>query len=896
MSGALPLSFSSFSHRALIVDSCSEQLASHAIFLKAAGYNVQSVKTLKAAQEVLERKETDILFFDAGIPIKETISFCKYVRSQSQFQHFPILAIFPKSPPVELKRKLYDIGISDYLVLPLTSSEIVSSANAACELYKLRAEKSLACKSDIDLTLEIDREIRPLLDIMSGSSYLLRKTQLTGKQHSYVRNIHRTAILAADIMDSLIDYLQLDNGNLQIENKPFDLDDLLSNIGDLLIDEAESRDIELLFEVPLDIPRSLKGDPKRLERILFCVLNYVIRHQRHSIVLLRISEEKSSGYVTTLKFDIEQKCTDKIFSAANKLNYNKNINKKSIEDNDIGLYLCKHIVESIGGKIQHVFRGEHHVGFSLVFSFESFHQSQPKTFAVPMDIRHLNVLIVDDNPDANEILGTILESLGFCYQTTTSVRAATACIEATANNTNVPNIDLILLDWLMPEGNGTELIDKMLISENLPSDIPIIMISAYDISKFENESLSNRINGYLHKPINASILFDEIMTVMGQAPSKGHVNRLDNQFSSAFSLDGSGKHILVVEDLPLNQAIVNEVLLSHGFIVQSVQNGKEALAAIEESPELFDAVLMDIEMPEMNGFEATHQIRSHTTCDDLPIIAMTAHTKEEDRLRCLDAGMNAHLNKPIDPDCLIIELAKQLNITHFSGDFHEMPSRLSTFHNRRLVNIEEGINRVVGNRELYMKLLGKFSQEIEDYYTKIQSHIYEDNYIDAANIAHQLAGVAGNLSINDIRLICKELQRVLEEDEIEKSDYLIEQLRTIISDTKKEIEQIVKSESQEDIVPDKSNTDNTLIDIEADLCLRELLNKIEVYDLSAIDYYFVVKNSHRTLRNNDKYIELGTLLESLDFDKARSSLSELIGNKSGSGGSSCLEGKSNETE
>ncbi len=726
------------------------------------GYWLRSVATPEKLMTILEQHPVNILVVDINFPFTTGGSLAKELR---KIRLLPTcqdtrIVVTSQEYSSEQKQEAYRAGACDYTIYPIAPEELFLKMGTH---LTAGARKSVAgaLSRSFNTLSEANMALYPLMATARSCTQMLRQTSLSNKQAMYVDTLNKSLKRAAVIADNLRDFEELSNDLLALETTPFDLDQLLGSLRDYLIGEAESRSVELLFNVPLDVPRSLVGDPDRFRRILLNIISEAIIIGEGQPIILSISTKQLTDHAVTLEVAINQKVTDDdaTFDELEELAERVAIAKSEV-DESVNLLIASCLIEQMGGEVlQEQYDKDAGVYFNVELQLAK--TTSDKSFAVPVDLRELRVLIVDDNPSSIAVHQAIIESLGFKVDSAKSVDAAYTAIVEGHMDMELEPYDLVLLDWHMPGKKGFHLLEK-LQGELAPEKHPlVIVISAFDKAKIDSERGRGKIAGYLHKPISASVMFDTIMDVMGHNLPKTHRRILDAKAGmSGVSVSGGGRRVLVVDDMPINQQIAKEVLISNDFQVDFAGSGKEALAKVCPAPELYDAVLMDLEMPEMNGLEATRIIRETADMEALPIFAVTAHTMERDRQRCMEAGMNDHISKPLDADALLQKLAAYLGLVVTSV----VPSDSKATENAddyEYVDIKDGVKRVIGNETLYFKLLSDFVHQARSQENQIYRLLDAGRQTEAAEQAHTIAGSAGNLSINALRKSAKQLQNTL---------------------------------------------------------------------------------------------------------------------------------------
>ena len=510
------------------------------------------------------------------------------------------------------------------------------------------AEESLKAKSEF--LANMSHEVRTPMNAVIGLSGLLMQTDLSEVQREYVSRVDMAARSLLHIINDILDFSKIEAGKLDIENIQFHLEDILKNTVDLLADRAHAKGLEFILDLPPRTPTRLIGDPLRLSQILTNLINNAIKFTEKGEVIVSVRMlEKLAGTVT-LRFSVKdsgigmtEAQVDNLFMPFNQAD--SSITRK-FGGTGLGLAICKRLVEMMGGAIT----CESSFGEGSVFSFDirfSQFTKRRETSRVEMGrdyFKDMRALAVDDNPASLAILRDVLESMGFTVATAESGEEALAIV---AGQRKEECFDLLLLDWKMPGLNGIETLQR--IRETLPATkFPAAILStAFNQEEVMEQARQAGITHVLSKPLSASSLLRSIQELFGRrmrpkdAPDRSGPGLGAKEFVSHLQ----GARILLVEDNSVNQLVATRILQGAGFEVKVAENGIEAVEAAGR--EYFDLVLMDIQMPEMDGLTATAKIREREDLRDLPIVAMTAHAMADDREASLKAGMDAHITKPI---------------------------------------------------------------------------------------------------------------------------------------------------------------------------------------------------------------------------------------------------------
>ncbi|OEE74568.1 histidine kinase [Enterovibrio norvegicus FF-162] len=819
----------------------------HQQVLSESGYWLRSVATPAKLTTILEQHPVNILVlnidfkFEGGESLSAAVKRIRLLSTCKDTRIILTSDVFSQ----EKKQAAYRSGASDFLTYPIAPDELYLKMETHL-VAGARKGISGALSRSFNLLSEMNMALYPLVATAVSCTQMLKQTSLSNKQSVYVESISGAMKRASVIGDNLRDFEELSVGSIALENTPFDLGQLLESLRDYFVGEAESRSVELLFSVPLDVPRSLVGDPDRLRRILLNLISEAIVIGGGCPIILSINAGTLSESSVTLEFAVHQNITDDA-SPCDDLDElaERAAMAMSELDESLNLLIACYLIEKMGGEI-HQEGGSEDSGIYFNLELQVAKVSTDKSFAVPVDLRGLRVLVVDDNPSSIAVHSAIISSLGFHCESAIDVDSAFHAIKEGHLDLDGEPFDLVLLDWHMPGKKGFHLLEK-LRSDLTPEQIPlVIVISAFDRAIIEKDRGNGKIDGYLHKPISASVMFDTMMEVLGENLPKTHSRVLAAQGkSNAVTVSGGGKRILVVDDMSINQQIAKEVLISNDFQVDVAESGREAVVKVCPAPELYDAILMDLEMPDMNGLEATRIIRETADEESLPIFALTAHTMERDRQRCLDAGMNDHVSKPLDADVLLQKLAVYLGLAVTSRD-NSTPEEIEQKEEYEYVDISDGIKRVMGNETLYFKLLSDFVHQARSQENQVCALIESGKLTEAAENVHTIAGSAGNLSVIALRNSAKQLQNAL----LALGDYQasLSQFRRDVDNAIKEIGNILLKRSNVALSTVHAQSDETKAQGNAGGSpktgngFRERLilleSQIMTQDMMAIDNYY----------------------------------------------------------
>lgn len=652
-------------------------------------------------------------------------------------------------------------------IIRKSTNSIVKMANRMKEA-KLQADKANESKSDF--LANISHEIRTPMNAIIGSSNLLINSELTKKQRQYLETINKSSESLLNIINNILDFSKIESNKLTLNNTEFKLEEVFESLIDNLSVFSYKKSIELMFDIPVALQKSYLGDQAKLNQVLLNLGNNAIKFTEQGEILISVIQVAQENNNITLQFTvkdngigIKDEDIERVFNAFFQADSSST---RQYGGTGLGLAISKKLVKLMGGDIWLNRNTDKGCEFNITTQLTML-DPQPISYHIPPIFKNMNALIIDDSSSSRAILAKMLRELGMTVTTAESGGEALSII-LSQHNTNP--IQLLLVDGKMTPMDGcasVEHITSAVIARNylMPK---VIMVSAYDKEEIELIAEELTVNAFVKKPITPSHMLNSLLIAFNEPLHKlnSTVTKMSALHQSVEQL--AGANILLVEDNDINLELVSDLLTRNHINVTCARQGKEALLILKHKA--FDGILMDCQMPIMDGYQATVEIRKTINFRDLPIIAITANVLLKDKEKAFASGMNDYINKPFTPEHLLATMAKWIIPSTPVLVPQRTKEKIKKLPSTNAINFQLGLEICTNNTALYQGLLKKFLMLDNTFLETFNELITKKDHTGAKGLVHSIRGSSGNIGATNLQKLTEKLERSFDDSRLTTED------------------------------------------------------------------------------------------------------------------------------
>jgi CheY-like chemotaxis protein len=711
----------------------------------------------------------DLVLAAIDLPDGDGYALCAQLKEAPATRGVPVILISEPTDGSAIVRG-FDAGAVDFVPRPIQAEVLLARVNTHLSLARFeaalrrehderrRAEAlaDQANRAKNDFLANMSHEIRTPMTAILGMSHLALRSGLSPKQQDYIQKVERSAESLLGILNDILDFSKIEAGTLSLENVPFQLGDVMAKLASVVGLSAEEKGLELLFVQPAKLPAALVGDPGRLSQILINLGANAVKFTERGEVTVAIEVVAPRENRVILRFSVRDTGAGMDEEQKRRLfrpfSQGDSSTSRRFGGTGLGLAISHHLVRLMGGH----FGVESEPGEGSTFHFTvDFGLQQAAVPDAQPFTDGPRVLIVDDNANARRILMDMATMLGLVADEASDGWDALRAVSK-ADQAGRP-YDLLLLDWKMPGMDGVECARHLTQEYERPPTV--LMITAFGREEAMRSLLAQRVSvrAVLTKPITVPALHDAVAQALDKAPRPDTRVAMREESLVAHQARLHGARILLVEDNAINQELALELLTGAGMIVTVANDGREALDALAAQD--YDGVLMDCQMPVLDGYEATRELRRNPRWENLPVIAMTANALAGDRDKVLAAGMNDHIAKPIDVELMFAILARW--IAPPAAPPRPAPSADGNDVLAALPGIDARVGRAstMGNDKLYRRLLGMFYDGQRDFGAQFRAARAAGDGATAMRLAHNLRAVGASLGALGVQQTADQLER-----------------------------------------------------------------------------------------------------------------------------------------
>ncbi|MDG6773243.1 response regulator [Thiomicrorhabdus sp. ZW0627] len=781
--------------------------------------------------------------------------------------------------------RVSEVRFKDHRVFIGLIQDITEMKEAERIMVEAKEAAEAATRLKSEFLANMSHEIRTPMNAIIGMSHLALQSEMPSKARNYVYKANQSAEMLLRIINDILDFSKIESRQLSIEHTPLSLWKVVEDVIDVVALSAQRKNVELFYWMDADMPTEFVGDPLRLGQVLLNLVGNAIKFTNPGgEVSLHISIDEDKEGCTVLHFSVKdtgvgmsQEAQKQLFQPFSQADASTS---REYGGTGLGLAISKELVEMMGGEVW----VESERGKGSDFQFTVCLEKQPKQRPIQIIgnesvLEGYKVLVVDDKEISCSVVTKMLKSFGFGVEV---VGSGTEAIERLKEAVISEPFELIVIDDQLQGMSGVETVDAIRNEDEITPQPPILMIAPHELKESINAQALG-IESILDKPLTYSNLHDAVTEIF-QSELKAN-QETQNVTAEAAARRLRGTHILLVDDNEINQKLAEELLNSQGIIVTAASNGLEALNLIETQD--FDGVLMDCQMPVMDGYEAARNIRSELGLKNLPIIALTANAMLDDRQKAIDAGMNDYIAKPIRPAEMFNTMARWIESPDYSEDKLDVAALEETEKSKRQVDHQclekdfatldlPGVNKAKGlvttndNKSLYFKLLSRFGKNQGEFENQFKQAAESGDWQMALRLAHTLKGVASSIGATELQDRADKLERNCHED-VDKT--LLDALLTDVMDR---LNPLLEALSALDCFKTEKKIGEYAVDWKAlQKTLVQLKSLLEDDDAKAIEFVKQLQQQSGLDAGHADIVQLIQHIESYDFDAAIETMAKL---------------------
>jgi PAS domain S-box-containing protein len=752
-------------------------------------------------------------------------------------------------------------------------------------LADARDHAEATSRSKTEFLTNMSHEIRTPLNAVLGMAQLLSFGRLDAEQREYIRMIQLSGKTLLGVLNDILDFSKIEAGRLELSPIAFVFQDMTDGLADIMQTSAAEKDLDLSIHIAPEVPTCLFGDQQRLQQILINLIGNAIKFTFHGEVSLRVEMIEANDEAVNLRFIIRDTgigmSEEQIGRLFQPFTQADNSMTRKYGGSGLGLVISKRLVEMMKGKIG----VSSSPGQGSVFRFTAWLNRVPAEQGVlPASLNEMEVrdlLLVESSPAAAGSITAAASALGVACENCTSESEAMARIV-----TRGKAHDLVLIDWNMPDRGRSQLLRQLRGKSSSKHAIVLAVSSGFGRGALDSDPLAVSLDGVLIKPVTSSTLLDSVMQACAKRDSKRDLRKLMHAPESqlrARSLRGA--RLLLVEDNAINQMVARGILQQAGAILDVANNGQEAVDRLRKHPGLYVMVLMDVQMPIMDGCTATRIIRGELGLTQLPIVAMTAGVLQAQRDECMAAGMTEFLSKPLDAQLTIDTLEQVL-----MGSNHAAEDEAASVEESNIVESSsepvalpmepgegvEGLDRIgalarIGNNQnLYRELLLQFRIEASELPVEAQTALERGALRDAGRGFHTLKSTAASIGATALAELSQRGESAIHFNDLELAQQTLDDIRA-------ELERLLPaiSASLEQRKISSAHAASAITGVDR-VALEQFLAQLRRHDLDALDAFEYLRAGLPGRFGDEDAERLTQFVSALDFDSAIDLLEKLL--------------------